>query len=206
MGLKTTQAKAITPAKLEAELVQLEAGLVANVPAGTVFTIGGVTMTQAQIVAQYQDWIGIVKAVDAAKQVYLAAVAARLGITVAARTFNKGLKAVVKEHFGSESAVLASFGIPTDKAVSITSQQHVVAAAKRKQTRTVRGTKGKKQKAALTVVGNPPVAIASDGTTVISPPPINVGPLGPPVDITTFTGGSSPGNGIPAGGGKPGTK
>ena len=204
MGLKTTQAKAITPAKLEAELVQLEAGLVANLPAATVFTIGGVTLTQAQMDAQFQDWIAVCKAVEAVKQMYLAAVRARLEITVAARTFNKGFKAVVKEHFGPQSAALASFGIPTDKAVSITVQQHLVASMKRKQTRTVRGTKGKKQKAALTVVGNPPISIASDGTTVISPPPINVGRLGPAVTLTP--GGSTPGNGTPTGNGKPGAE
>jgi hypothetical protein len=89
--------------------------------------------------------------------------------------------------------------------VAITSQQHVVASVKRKQTRTVRGTKGKKQKAALTVVGNPPISIASDGTTVISPPPINVGRLGPAVDLPT-PGDTSSGKGSPTGNGKPGAK
>jgi hypothetical protein len=175
---------------MEAELVQLDEGVVANLPANVTLMLEGKPMTQAAIHATLTSAVATFKLPAAIYEQFKAAVAARLGITVATRSFQKALKAAIKLQFGSQSPLLASFGIPTDKPLSASSTQKVVAAAKRSQTRTVRGTKGKKQKAALTVVGNPPVSVASDGSLTISPPPVNL-PAAAGAGSST-TGGSAP--------------
>jgi hypothetical protein len=195
MSLTTMQPKAITPAKLEAELTKLNEGAQTQLAAGTVLTIGGAPLNQAALGTKLQAWIAAFKAVATAQQAYQEALAARLAITVEARTFAKLMKGVVKGHFGPQSAALASFGIPSDHPVSITTQQKLVASAKRTQTRQARGTKGKKQQAAITVVGNPAVHVASDGSVQISPPPVNL----PAADSTS----GSTGNGTPTGGSTP---
>jgi hypothetical protein len=191
MPLTTTQPKAITPAKLEAELVKLDEGAQTQLAAGTLFTIGGTPQTPAAMSTQLQRWVATCKAVDTALQTHKDAVAARLAITVEARTFAKGMKAVVREHFGPQSAVLAAFGMVPDHPVSTTTQQKLVASAKRSQTRKVRGTKGKKQRAALTVVGNPAVHVASDGSVQIGTPPVNLPAAGTTPSEGTPTGGST---------------
>jgi hypothetical protein len=143
-------------------------------PAGTSLTINGVAVKQAVIDTTLQNWIAIFKAVDTAKAAYQSAVTARLGITVAARTYYKALKAALKLQFGPQSPLLASFGISVDKPGVTSTKTRLVAAAKRNQTRALRGTKGKNQRAAIVVVGDPPVTVASDGTVQSGPPTLNV--------------------------------
>jgi hypothetical protein len=121
-----------------------------------------------------QTWLAAFKAVRTAEQAYNDALNSRLNVTVAARTQYKAMKAALKQYFGSQSGVLASFGIGTDKPIELTTTQQLVAVANRKQTRAVRGTKGKAQLAAITVVGNPSVSIASDGTMQVGDRPVNL--------------------------------
>jgi hypothetical protein len=187
MALTTTQPKAIAPAAFEAELIQMDEGIQTNLPAGTSLTINGTAQKQAVIDTTLQGWITVFKAVDTAQAAYKEAVAARVAITVAARTYYKSLKAVIKQYFGAESTLLPSFGIKPDKAAATTTQQKLVAAAKRAQTRAVRGTTSKKAKLAVTVVGNPPVTVPSTGAQQISPPPVNVGGINTPSTAASST-------------------
>jgi hypothetical protein len=175
MALTITQPKAVAPSAFEAQLAKMDEGVQANIPAGTSLLVNGTSVKQSAIDSTLQNWITIFKAVDTAKAAYQEAVTARLAITVAAKTYFKSLKAAIKQYFGAQSAQLASFGIATDKPASTTAQQKVVASAKRLQTRTVRGTKGKVQKLAITVVGNPAVTLPSTGKLQASPPPVNIG-------------------------------
>jgi hypothetical protein len=103
---------------------------------------------QAAINTTLQNWITIFQAVDQAKAASLSAVSARLGITVAARTYYKSLKAALKLVLGAENPLLANFGITADKQVAISTTTKMVAAAKRSQTRLARGTLGRKQRRA----------------------------------------------------------
>jgi hypothetical protein len=148
-------------------------------PANTSLTINGVATKQPAIDAQLQAWITVFQAVEPAENAYKGAVAARVAITAAAKAYVKALKAVIKSYFGAQNPQLASFGITSDKAASTSPQTKLVAAAKRKQTRTLHGTMGKKQKAAITVVGNPAVLVPSAGENSIGAPPVNIGALGP---------------------------
>jgi hypothetical protein len=191
MALITTQPKAVAPAAFEAELTLMDQGIQTNLPAGTLLTINGTAQKQSAIDNTLQGWIATFKAVDTAQAAYKEAVAARVAITVAARTYYKSLKAVIKQYFGAESTLLPSFGITPDKASSTTAQQKLVAAAKRAQTRVVRGTVGKKAKLAITVVGNPPVTVPSTGAQQISPPPVNVGGINTPKASTASSTAAS---------------
>jgi hypothetical protein len=198
--------KAVTPAVFEAELVALDTGIRTQLPATAVLTINGVAVTQAEIDATLQGWIGSCRAVETARTQYESAVAARLAITAVGRTYCKLLKGVVKSYFGPQSAALAAFGIAADKQVVMTSTQKMVTVAKRSQTRKVRGTKGKKQKAAITVVGNPPVNVGSDGKLEVGAPPINLtatigtpAPVTAPAPVGSGSGGGTPGSGTPTG-------
>jgi hypothetical protein len=174
MALTLTQPKGLTPAKFETELVDMDNGVLTNLPPTTSLTINGNAQKQPAIDTQLKGYITAFKAVDTAKQAYQDAVKARLALTIEARDYYKALKAAVKSFFGAQSAQLASFGITPDKASSSTTKTKMVASAKRQTTRTLRGTKGKVQKAAITVVGEPAVSIASDGTVVAGAPTINM--------------------------------
>ncbi len=190
MANTMTKPRAISPAAMLAELEQLDAGIVANLAANVTLMVEGKPMTQAQLHTSLQSAIAVFKLPGAIYEQFKAAVATRLGITVATRAQQKDIKNAIKLQFGSQSPLLASFGIPTDKPIpEATSAQKMVAAVKRSQTRKVRGTKGKKQAAAIKVVGNPPISVASDGQLTSSPPPVNL----PAADGTgSGTNGGSP--------------
>ena len=191
MSATTTQPKSVAPAKFEQELVQMDDGVQQSLPAGTVLTIDGTAMKQAAIDTKLAGYITTFKAVDAAKAAYQEAVAARLAITVEAKTFYKQLKAVIKTYFASQASVLATFGITADKAVASSAKTKLLAVGKRSQTRVVRGTKGKKQAAAINVVGVPPLTLASDGHLQVGAPPLNV-PATTPASTASSTPSSSP--------------
>lgn len=184
MALTTSQPKAVAPAQFEQQLVKMDQGVQTTLPAGTSLTVNGTAQKQAVIDTTLQSWITVFKAVDTAKAQYQNAVAARVAITAAAKAYYKALRAVIKSYFGAQSPQLAAFGITADKAHAASTQQKLVAAAKRQQTREVRGTKGKKQKAAVTVVGNPAVTVPSSGPQQIGPPPVNVGGINTPSSTT----------------------
>jgi hypothetical protein len=185
-----TQPKSVKPAQFENELVQMDQGVLQSLPAGTVLTIDGTAMKQAAIDTQLEGYINTFKAVDAAKAAYEQAVAARLAISVEAKTFYQQLKAVIKAAFASQPAVLATFGLTADKAVATSAKTKLLAVGKRSQTRVVRGTKGKKQAQAINVVGEPSLTLASDGDLQVGAPPLNV--PGSTSSVTTSTTVSSP--------------
>jgi hypothetical protein len=185
-----TQPKSVAPAQFEQELEQMDQGVLQSLPAGTVLTIDGTAMKQAAIDTQLDGYITTFKAVDAAKAAYQQAVAARLAITVEARTFYKQLKAVLKTYFASQPSVLATFGITPDKAIATSAKTKLLAVGKRSQTRVLRGTKSKKQAQAINVVGEPSLTLASDGDLQIGAPPLNV--PGSSSTVTSSSPSSSP--------------
>ncbi|HUB05629.1 MAG TPA: hypothetical protein VMB50_01440 [Myxococcales bacterium] len=174
MATIISQPKSLSPTQFEAELTTMDLGVQKYLPATVSLNLDGSVVKQPAIDTQLQSWLQTFKAVDAARQALQDAVKARLAITVEARQYYKALKAALRQYFGTQSATLSSFGIASDKPLAISSKKMMQAVAKRQQTRDVRGTKGKKQKAAITVVGNPPITLSSDGTLQAGPPPVNL--------------------------------
>ncbi len=169
-----TQPKALVPAKFEAELTEIDAGMLKDVPVATSWTLNGKTLTQPQIDAQLKAYLATFEALDAAEQQYQAALAARRNITVEARDFYLQLKKLVVAYFGAQSPQLADFGITPAKArAPKTAAEKVVTAAKAELTRKARGTTSKKQKAQINPnEGTPMVSIGANGSKQVTPPTV----------------------------------
>ncbi|HUB08653.1 MAG TPA: hypothetical protein VMB50_16725 [Myxococcales bacterium] len=173
MPTMLTQPKSVAPAKLEADLQDMDAGVLKDIPAKTSLTIDGSAITGTQIDTKLKGYLTTIQAADAAKQQYLAAVTARRAITAEARAFYLQLKKAVTVLFGAQSPQLDDFGLAPAKAKTAkTSGQNAVSLAKRQATRAARGVKGKKQKAAINPnVVTPSVVVSPDGTVQAAPAP-----------------------------------
>ena len=169
-----TQPNAIRPTAFEQELKKIDEGLLQFIPKTVTIMVNGTSLKQPQIDSTIQGFIKAFKAVDAAKQAYADAVNGRKAISLQARTFYKGLKAAIKQLLGPQSPQLSSFGIPMDKPRKATNQTRTVAQGKAAQTRAVRGTKGKKQRLAVKVVGEPSVTFGADGQLQVGPRAVNL--------------------------------
>jgi len=143
--------------------------------AALMFASGSFTL--AQVVAQLQQLATLRTDVDTAKAALEAKLAAETVQAPALRTFMRAFVQFVKTTFSKSPDVLADFGLKANKAKTpLTVEQKAAAAAKSKATRSARGTKGSKQKAAITgaVTGvvvtpvtapTPAVAVAEGGTS-----------------------------------------
>lgn len=191
MSQKITMPKSVKPSAFDAELLKMDLGIQTNLPATEIIRVNGAPLAQPAIRANLQAWLDASKAVDDAKEKYHAAVEARRTLAVPTRTFFKALKESLRAFFGRESPLLASFGITKDLAHTATAKEKLVAAAKREQTRKVRGTKGRKQRAAMKVVGDPAVHISSTGEVEVSAPPLNLPPAGSDGAIPTGGAGAA---------------
>ena len=154
----------------------LIAGMNKNFTAKNSLTVGGQSMTLAQIVAQLAAEVTLIGNVTDTKSAWSAAVAAVKAGATANSLFVANLIAAIKQAFGPSSPLLASFGIATPKPkAALTAVQKAVSTALAANTRVVRGTKSEKQKQAITTSGKP-------GVTVVSPsgePLLTVGPVAP---------------------------
>jgi len=187
---------------------EMKAGFIKSFTAKQRFTVGGVSMTQAQILAKLAQIGGIDQAVAKARSALSSAVAAKRADMPAARAFLSDLDQTLRQNYGRLSPALSSFGISLPKPRKArTAQEKVVSSAQGKATRKVHGVMGSKQRAAITVEGKPglvlvdahgqPVAGALTGPT----PPGSGKPVdasgavsqSPAADATSPSGGTPTG-------------
>ena len=131
---------------------QLIAGLKKRFPNGSQkLTIrGGSSVTVDEAAAELQKFADNRAAVTQAQAAAKAKVAAERADLPTLDAFINAFVAFVKFTFGSDATALADFGIAPPKArVPLTAEQKAAAAAKRKATRTARGTMGPKAKKAV---------------------------------------------------------
>jgi hypothetical protein len=135
-----------------------EAALAEKLAAGTQKHLSGIgqlvlesgTFTPAQAQAQLQSFAKLRHDVDAAKSAVQAALQDEKSRAPTMRAFYTAFIVYIRAAFGNSPDILADFGLPPKKARKPrTAEQLAAAAAKRKSTRLARGTKGKKQKAAI---------------------------------------------------------
>jgi hypothetical protein len=155
MASLVTQPRGVAVWKFEAELLRLKEGVRTHLLPGLPLMVNGLEVDQAGIEALLGRWLATCEAVVVARKAYDDAVAARLGITVEARTFQKALKEALKQHFGCESPVLESLGIPAPWVP--TPEQKQAAAAKRAHTRAARSSE--RINRALAFLGRPPASV-----------------------------------------------
>jgi len=171
MTIIARSSKGVQAGKLEQEFKEMDAGVLKDIPAKSSLMLNGKAMTGAQIDTQIQQYLATIQAADAAKSQYQTALVARRNEAVEARDFYLQCKKAIVAFLGSQSPQLVDFGLtPAKTKAPKTSAQLAVTAAKRAQTRAARGTKGKKQKAAIQPgVATPAVMVNPDGNPVVIP-------------------------------------
>jgi hypothetical protein len=157
------------PTGLELKLTQALQGAQTVLPTGSSLNINQAAMTQAQIVQQLQNDLAPFSAARSEKTIYLAKLQAKTAVAASAREFLVQFRNALVASFGRNSPQLAEFGFNPAKPRVQTSGQKALSAAKAVLTRKARGTKGSKQKAAITTVGTPVVTIGPSGTQVAAP-------------------------------------
>ncbi|MHB8417399.1 MAG: hypothetical protein ACYDCL_04950 [Myxococcales bacterium] len=161
-------------------LSTLLAGIQTLIPAKSTLIVKGVTMTQAQVVTALQAVITYFSAVRTAKAALLTAIGTRKAQAKAARDLYNQIRAALVAQFGKGNPELGKFGLKVGKPPKpLTSAEKALRAAKAKVTRELRGTKGSKQKAAITA-GTPTVQLGPGGVEVTPNPTDGPAPSGTP--------------------------
>jgi len=136
-------------AKALASLQALIAGTQKNTPNDTL-TFGGASYAASALIQLLQSLVTALLARDAgvatAKDLLLALRDVNAKVSPVVRAYKRFLRA----KYGTANQTLADYGLAPDKAPApLTGAQRVVATAKAKETRKLRGTLGKKQKAEI---------------------------------------------------------
>ena len=182
----------LTKASEVARATQLIAGIqkhLANVPS---ITVASAAYTPAQITAAFQLLVTLLTDVATARTVVKAKLATETAEAPALRSLISAFVSYVKLTFSKSPDVLADFGLTPKKAATPqTTEEKVVAVAKRASTRKARGTTSKKAKKAIK--GN---VVSVVLTPVEAPQPVAAAPAAPtapaPVQGGSGTGGGTP--------------
>jgi hypothetical protein len=157
------------PKGAQLKLTTAQTAVPANIPAKSTVVIGGVSYTQAQLVAYITTLLAPILAAQTAKQSLATAVLARKQNQLAVQTFLAEFRAALITLFGRGSPVLAQFGFTPHKAKTATAGKTVVKAAKSLASRAKLGTKGPKQKAQILAQPPPDFSVAPDGKVSLLP-------------------------------------
>ena len=156
------------PKGAQLQLTTAQTAVPANIPAKSAVVIGGVSYTQAQLVAYITTLLAPILAAQTAKQSFAAAVLARKQNQLAVQTFLAEFRAALIALFGRGSPVLAQFGFTPHKAKTTTSGKNVVKAAKSLASRAKLGTKGPKQKAQILAQPPPDFSVSATGKVTLA--------------------------------------
>jgi len=125
-------------------------GLTQNATQFGTLTVGSQKYKAADVAKVLQDRITAQKAVITARGTLNGAVVAAKTQLASSRALIKAVKQALRFMFSNDVTTLAMFGLAPNKAPAQKPATKVAATAKAKATRTLRGTKGKKQKLAIT--------------------------------------------------------
>jgi hypothetical protein len=151
-------------------------------------TLASVVYTPAQITSALQTLVTLYGAVDTAKSVWKAKLAAVAAQAPALLSLMAALKSYVELTYSESPDVLADFGLPPKTVKTpLTTEQQAAAVAKRQATRAARGTKGSKAK--LEVKGNV-TGVVVTAVTAASPVASSAAPSAPATSGSA-TGGTT---------------
>ncbi len=156
---------------LTAQATQLIAGFQKHLANVQSITLASVVYTPAQITAALQLLVNLYTEVSTAKSVVKAKLAAEKAQAPTLRSLMAALVSYVKLSFSESPDVLADFGLEPKKAATpLTTEEKVVAVAKRASTRKARGTTSKKAKRAVKgSVVNVVLTTVEAGQPVVAP-------------------------------------
>ena len=185
-GKETSNPISTTKTAETTRATQLLAGFQKHLASVTSLTLASVVYTPAQITSALQTLVSLYAAVDTAKSVWKAKLAAVAAQAPALLSLTAALGSYVKLTYSESPDVLADFGLPPKTVKTpLTTEQQAVAVAKRKATREARGTTGSKAKKA--VKGNVTGVVV---TPVTAPTPV----ASPAAPSAPANGGSAPGS------------
>lgn len=176
------------------QLQTAQTAISANIPAKSTVMVGGVSYTQAQLLAYITSLLAPILAAQAAKQAFTAAAETKAQNGPTTHTFLVELHAAMVTLFGRSSPILVQFGYTPYKAKAKKSAgETVVTTAKVKATKLKLGTKTPSQKAALLASPTPAFAVSNDGTVTL----VGAGSSAPAsaADNTSGSAGSTSSNG-----------
>jgi len=161
---------------------QLAAGTQKHFATAASLMFASGSFTPAQIVAQLQQLVTLRTDADNAKATLQAKLAADTVQAPALLTFQRAFVQYVRATFSKSPDILADFGLKAKKAKTpLTVEQKAASVAKNAATRSARGTKGAKQKLAITgdvtsvvvtpVTATKPAAPVASGTSTPAGPP-----------------------------------
>ena len=146
------------------EVTALASGFGSQFPDGSAMVVNGQSMDKSSIVAALQALMVLFGNVDASVQ---SVKSNRLALEAAlpvAHQFAMGLKAALVAFFGRGNPVLEAFGFNLAKPHQLTVEQKTARKAKAAETRKLRGTGGKRQKAAVKFTGKVQVQTTVSGS------------------------------------------
>jgi hypothetical protein len=124
------------------------------------FQVRGQTVTPAQALAMLQPSLSKADLVDSTRKTLTTCLAARDSGVLGDETLLRDLTNGLQVKLGSANVELSGFGVPYAQPRRVRTQaEEAVSAALRQQTRGVRGTMGRKQRAAITAAGRPGVVV-----------------------------------------------
>jgi hypothetical protein len=146
-----------------ASLVQAEQTFIEELPdiLGTATVmVEGVEMNKDQIVALVNSHLASINALVKSKPQQHALVLSQSGLREQVRTATQAVKALVEGKYGPASSQLSTLGLADAPRKAPSPETRVLANEKSRATRQARGTKGKRQRAAIhgTVPTAPPVS------------------------------------------------
>jgi hypothetical protein len=159
------------------EFSEAATGVTQQIPATVTVNVGGQPYTAAQLVSVFNAAVTAIKTVTATRATLQQQVANQSATIQTAHTLYLELKKYAEVQFGKGSPVLAAFGFSSAPPTQKSSETKTIAAAKAKLTRQARGTKGSRQKLAVTTSGAPGLVLVGANGQVI--PGATQGPIAP---------------------------
>jgi hypothetical protein len=169
-------------AALQTSYVALIAGLQANFAPDFVFDLPTGPMTTTELLATFGQFVQAAETTKGSYQTWRGDVQTERRIALQVAPTRTLVKVVLQSKYGKTSTQMLAFGFTPDKVPAKSAESKTVGAVKAKATRAARGTKGSKQKLAIT--GN---------VTGVTITPITSSPATPaPAAPAPATGSSKP--------------
>jgi hypothetical protein len=141
------------------------------------FVFSDVTWTRDALVAEFEKRLNAAKLIKASRTTLQQTVADEKAIQKEVDPLRNAMKGYLKTRFGKNSPKLQKFGFTPDRTPKKAPSVKAAAVVKAQATRTARGTKGKKQKAAIK--GSPAPTASAQPVPAPVPVPVAKSPTSP---------------------------
>lgn len=150
------------------ELTQVVSGIGTQFPDGSSITVTGVSTSKQQLLSTLAALLGLFANVDTAASALSTERAALKTASPDGRKLLANIKTAIVAFFGKGNPALVAFGFNVSKPIPLTVEQKLARKEKAAATRALRGTSGKRQKAAKTFTGTVSVQTTVSGNPTAS--------------------------------------